>query len=75
MAEVHRDGKIYRQEFARGEPTTDMQTVGVAKSSGTTITFLPDGDIYEEIESEDLRKSVEKAARASLARAFDRRAV
>jgi DNA gyrase subunit B len=49
-AEVHRDGKIYRQEFARGEPTTDMETTGVAKDTGTTITFLPDGDIFEEIE-------------------------
>jgi DNA gyrase subunit B len=49
-AEVHRDGKIYRQEFARGEPTTDMQTAGDAKDTGTTITFLPDGDIFEEIE-------------------------
>ena len=49
-AEVHRDGKIYRQEFARGEPTTDMETVGDAKDTGTTITFLPDGDIFEEIE-------------------------
>jgi len=49
-AEVHRDGKIYRQEFARGEPTTDMQKAGVAKDTGTTITFLPDGDIFEEIE-------------------------
>jgi DNA gyrase subunit B len=49
-AEVHRDGKIYRQEFARGEPTTEMETTGVAKDTGTTITFLPDGDIFEEIE-------------------------
>ena len=49
-AEVHRDGKIYRQEFARGEPTTDMETAGDAKDTGTTITFLPDGDIFEEIE-------------------------
>ncbi len=49
-AEVHRDGKIWRQEFARGEPTTDLQTVGVAKDTGTTITFLPDGDVFEEIE-------------------------
>jgi DNA gyrase subunit B len=49
-AEVRRDGKIYRQEFARGEPTTDMQTVGDAEDTGTTITFLPDGDIFEEIE-------------------------
>jgi DNA gyrase subunit B len=48
--EVHRDGKIYRQEFARGEPTTDLQKVGVAKDTGTTITFLPDGDVFEELE-------------------------
>ena len=48
--EVHRDGKIYRQEFARGEPTTELKTEGVAKDTGTTITFLPDGDIFEEIE-------------------------
>src|SRR5690348_7103131 len=48
--EVHRDGKSYRQEFARGEPTTDLETVGVAKDTGTTVTFLPDGDIFEELE-------------------------
>jgi DNA gyrase subunit B len=49
-AEVHRDGKIWRQEFARGEPTTDLKKVGVAKDSGTTITFLPDGDVFEAVE-------------------------
>jgi len=49
-AEVHRDGKIWRQEFARGDATTDLQKAGVAKDTGTTITFLPDGDIFEEIE-------------------------
>src|SRR5215475_12392064 len=48
--EVHRDGKIYRQEFARGEATTDLKTIGVAKDTGTTITFLPDGDVFEELE-------------------------
>ena len=52
VAEVRRDGKVYRQEFARGEPTTDMQTVGVAAKdeSGTTIAFLPDPDVFEETE-------------------------
>jgi DNA gyrase subunit B len=52
VAEVKRDGKVYRQEFARGEPTGDMQTVGVApkKESGTTISFLPDPEIFEETE-------------------------
>jgi DNA gyrase subunit B len=48
--EVKRDGKIWRQEFARGEPTTELKKTGVAKDTGTTITFLPDGDIFEELE-------------------------
>ncbi len=50
IAEVHRDGKIWRQEFARGDATTDLEQVGVGEDTGTTITFLPDGDVFEEIE-------------------------
>jgi DNA gyrase subunit B len=52
VAEVRRDGKVYRQEFVRGEPTGDMETVGVApkKESGTTISFLPDSEIFDESE-------------------------
>src|SRR5580765_4532481 len=50
VAEVQRDGAIYRQEFARGEPTGKMKKVGVSKETGTTISYLPDGDIFEEIE-------------------------
>src|SRR5918998_1314809 len=52
VVEVHRGGKIWRQEFARGEPTTELKKVGVAKESGTTITFMPDAEIFEEIEFE-----------------------
>ena len=48
--EVKRDGKIYRQEFARGEPTTELKKVGPTKESGTTITFLPDLEIFDELE-------------------------
>jgi DNA gyrase subunit B len=48
--EVKRDGKIWRQEFARGEPTTELKKSGVAKDTGTTISFLPDGDVFEELE-------------------------
>ena len=49
VAEVRRDGKVYRQEFSRGAPTTEMEVVGQAPKSdtGTTITFLPDTDIFE----------------------------
>ena len=52
VAEVRRDGKVYRQEFSRGEPTTDMTTVGVAgkDESGTTISYLPDPEVFEETE-------------------------
>jgi DNA gyrase subunit B len=50
VAEVRRDGKVYRQEFARGAPTTEMQVVGDAAKgeTGTTITFLPDSEIFDE---------------------------
>jgi DNA gyrase subunit B len=52
VAEVRRDGKVYCQEFARGAPTADMKVVGKAEKgdTGTTITFLPDADIFEEID-------------------------
>src|SRR5258705_10902057 len=36
--EVHRDGKIYRQEFARGEPRTELKKVGVTQDTGTVIS-------------------------------------
>src|SRR5207253_1446813 len=49
-AEVRRDGKVYRQEFARGIPQGDMEIVGDAATTGTTITFMPDHEIFEEIE-------------------------
>jgi DNA gyrase subunit B len=48
--EVKRDGKVFRQEFARGEPTTDLKKTGPTKETGTTITFLPDLEIFDELE-------------------------
>ncbi|HEY1317762.1 MAG TPA: DNA topoisomerase (ATP-hydrolyzing) subunit B [Gaiella sp.] len=50
VAEVHRDGKIYRQDFVRGEPQGDVVTVGITKETGTTISFLPDTEVFEETE-------------------------
>jgi DNA gyrase subunit B len=52
VAEVHRDGKVYRQEFARGEPTTDVEVVGKSEKddTGTLISFLPDADVFEELD-------------------------
>jgi DNA gyrase subunit B len=50
IAEVRRGGKIYRQEFARGVPTGDMEVIGKATDTGTSISFMPDPDIFEEVE-------------------------
>jgi DNA gyrase subunit B len=50
VAEVHREGALYRQEFARGEPTGKMKKVGPTKESGTTISFLPDAEVFDEVE-------------------------
>jgi DNA gyrase subunit B len=52
VAEVRRDGKVYRQEFARGEPTTDVEIVGKSEKddTGTLISFLPDADVFEELD-------------------------
>ncbi len=52
VAEVRRDGKLYRQEFSRGAPVGDMEIVGeaAADDTGTQITFLPDSEIFDELE-------------------------
>src|SRR5438094_7775937 len=49
IAEVRRDGKLHRQEFARGEPQGELEVVGKVPRSqtGTTITFLPDQEVFE----------------------------
>ncbi|HXZ57257.1 MAG TPA: DNA gyrase subunit B [Gaiellaceae bacterium] len=47
--EVHRDGKVYKQSFARGEPTGELEVAGKATGTGTTITFFPDvEEIFED---------------------------
>jgi DNA gyrase subunit B len=51
--EVKRDGKVWRQEYSRGEPLGDLEALGKTKETGTTITFLPDLDVFEEIEFDD----------------------
>ncbi|HXY84857.1 MAG TPA: DNA topoisomerase (ATP-hydrolyzing) subunit B [Gaiellaceae bacterium] len=52
VAEVRRDGNVYRQDFVRGAPTGDMAITGTsdADDTGTTISFLPDAEIFEELE-------------------------
>ncbi len=49
-AEVHREGKIFVQEYAEGKPQTGVDTVGEANNTGTYITFKPDSKIFETLE-------------------------
>lgn len=49
IAEVKRDGHIYRMEFARGEVTKDIEIIGDSKETGTTITFKPDAEIFDTV--------------------------
>jgi len=48
--EVSRDGKVFRQEYERGVPKTKVEEVGKRKTTGTRTTFMPDGQIFKEIE-------------------------
>ncbi|MDR1773362.1 MAG: DNA topoisomerase (ATP-hydrolyzing) subunit B [Clostridioides sp.] len=48
IAEVARDGKIYRQRYEKGIATTSMEVVGEASHTGTKISFMPDETIFEE---------------------------
>ncbi|AHW61190.1 DNA gyrase subunit B [Draconibacterium orientale] len=45
-AEVHRDGKIYVQEYAKGKPQGDVQIIGKTDKTGTFVTFVPDNSIF-----------------------------
>lgn len=47
IAEVKRDGHIYKMEFARGEVTKDIEIIGNTKETGTKITFKPDAEIFD----------------------------
>jgi len=60
-AEIKRDGKIYTQEYAKGKVTSDLKMVAKSRldhdfienrESGTTMTFLPDKEIFSTIDFE-----------------------
>ena len=46
VAEIHRGGKIYRQTYSKGTPTSNMEIVGDCEDRGTIITFKPDNSIF-----------------------------
>ena len=49
-ATVHREGKIFQQEYSIGKPLYDVKVVGESQETGTEVTFKPDGTIFESTE-------------------------
>jgi len=50
IAEVSRDGKIHKQEYAKGDTLKDLEVTGESKKTGTKISFKPDDTIFETVE-------------------------
>ena len=48
--EVRRNGRIYWQRYQRGSVASDVEVRGHSDKTGTTVTFKPDGGIFEETE-------------------------
>jgi DNA gyrase subunit B len=49
-ATVHREGKIFIQEYSEGKPTTGVDVVGETNITGTFVTFTPDHKIFETLD-------------------------
>lgn len=49
IAEVNWNGKKYTQRFERGITKTEVEYIGETEDTGTTITFLPDSTIFDEV--------------------------
>ena len=45
-AEIHREGKVFVQEYSKGKPKYDVKEVGTADDTGTIISFHPDPEIF-----------------------------
>lgn len=50
VVKVKRNGKEYMQKFQRGKPVTELEVIGQASGTGTTISFKPDKEIFDSIE-------------------------
>ena len=49
-AEIKRDGKKYHQRYEKGDTVSKLKTIGESRSTGSRITFLPDPEIFNNIE-------------------------
>jgi DNA gyrase subunit B len=49
-ATIHRDGKIFQQEFRRGAPQYSVKVIGTSEKRGTIVQFKPDHEIFNALE-------------------------
>ncbi|MCX6255998.1 MAG: DNA topoisomerase (ATP-hydrolyzing) subunit B [Bacteroidia bacterium] len=47
---IMREGQIFKQEYEKGKPVTEVEVIGKSDKSGTTVTFKPDGTIFQTTE-------------------------
>ncbi len=47
---VCREGEIWKQKYSRGAVVTDLCKIGTTDKQGTTVSFKPDTEIFEEVE-------------------------
>ncbi len=59
-AEVHKEGAVWVQEYARGAKKASVKKVGSTKYNGTIITFQPDGTIFKEGTTFDWKTVVDR---------------
>ena len=53
LVEIRRDGHVFNQEYARGAPQAPLvqgEKLAAGSETGTTVTFLPDADIFESLD-------------------------
>jgi DNA gyrase subunit B len=48
--EIRREGKVWRQTYRRGDPSSDFEEIGTTDTTGTRVTFHPDPEIFSSID-------------------------
>jgi len=49
-AVIMREGKIFKQDYEKGKPITDVEVIGTTEKSGTSVRFKPDSEIFQTTE-------------------------
>ena len=49
-AVIMREGNVFKQEYEKGKPVTEVEVIGKSDKSGTSVTFIPDGTIFQTTE-------------------------